>query len=209
MALTRGTLPAILLAIMKSIKVLSFLTALGLVACDSLSRPIDSSTAFDPLRAPGNLNKANQTGGSQFVAGQFVHATSDSAAFYKVRPKGEADADKLLKKGTSMKVISSSGSYVKVELDSGEIGFVPSVMLEKPDEWVDVSSPNPGERQVYPPLPSEMAEPLPSLDPGGLPPEGSIPQVIDPDAPADKTPVPPVTPSTGTFPAPKPDEKEN
>lgn len=193
---------------MKCIKALSSLAALGLAACGSLSGPLNSSGDFDPLRAPGNFNKSTPSGGSQFTAGQFVQAAIENTAFFNQRPKGEADADKLLKQGTSMKVISLSGSYVKVELDSGEVGFVPSVMLEDPGSWQDVSTPMPGEQQVYPPLPGDPSEPLPVIDPAGLPPEGSIPQIIDPDAPVVDTPVPPVTPSTDTFPTPKPEAPE-
>ena len=42
----------------------------------------------------------------RFAAGQFVRAVMDNTAFFKERPKGDADADKLLARGTSMKVIS-------------------------------------------------------------------------------------------------------
>ena len=64
--------------------------------------------------------------------------------------------------------------------------------------------PGTNEYQVYPPLPGSGAvQPLPPIDPGGLPPEGAIPTVIDPDAPSTNTPVPPVTPTTDTFPAPE------
>jgi hypothetical protein len=104
-----------------------------------------------------------------------------------------------------MKVISSANSYVKVELDSGEIGFVPSVMLEDPNAAPATLTTNPGEYQVYPPLPGTgVGQPLPPLDPTGLPPEGAIPTVIDPDAPVETAPLPPVTPNTETFPAPVP-----
>lgn len=190
---------------MKCIPVLSAFAALGLAACDNMSGPI-SSGDFDPLRPPGgNIGGPSVVAGPTFKAGQFVRAAIDNTAFFKVRPKGDADADKLLKHGTSMKVISISGSYVKVELDSGEIGFVPSVMLEDPNAAArtPTSTLAPGQYQVYPPLPGTgVGEPLPPLDPTGLPPEGAIPTVIDPDAPHSTAPVPPVTPTTNTFPAP-------
>jgi hypothetical protein len=129
----------------------------------------------------------------------------DNTAFFKTRPKGEADADKLLTRGTSMKVISTSDSYLKVELDSGEVGFVPSVMLEDPNVAAQVPITAPGEYQVYPPLPgSGIGQPLPVVDPAGMPPEGAIPTVIDPDAPAATAPVAPVTPLTDQFAAPVP-----
>ncbi len=187
---------------MKCIPALSAIAVLSLVACDSMTGPITSGD-FDPLRPPGgNVGPGVKTAPT-FKAGQFVRAAMDNAAFFKARPKGDADADKLLTRGTAMKVISYNGSYVQVELDSGEIGFVPSVMLEDPNAVTQAPLTNPGEYQVYPPLPAAgIGGPLPVIDPAGLPPEGAIPTVIDPDAPVSNAPVPPVTPTTDTFPTP-------
>lgn len=188
---------------MKCTPALSAFAALGLVACDTMNAPITSGD-FDPLGPPGGNVGPGVVAASGFKAGQFVRASLDNTAFFKVRPKGDADADKLLTRGTSMKVISNAASYVKVELDSGEVGFVPSVMLEDPNAVTVAPIAGPGEYQIYPPLPgSGIGEPLPIIDPTGLPPEGAIPTVIDPDAPA-ITPVPAVTPTTDTFPAPVP-----
>jgi hypothetical protein len=200
---------------MKCIPVVSAIAVLGLVACDSMTGPLTSGD-FDPLRPPGgNVSKPSLTASSAFKAGQFVRTSIDNAAFFKSRPKGNTNADKLLKRGASMKVISSSGSYVKVELDSGDIGFIASVVLESSD----AAAPQPqgiapGQYQVYPPLPgfgggtplpsSGIGEPLPPLDPKGLPPEGAIPTVIDPETPATNVPLPSVTPTTETFPTPAP-----
>lgn len=187
---------------MKCIPALSAIVVLSLVACDSMTGPITSGD-FDPLRPPGGNVGPSLQSTAAFKAGQFVRAALDNTAFFKIRPKGDADADKLLVRGTSMKVISYSGSYVKVELDSGEIGFVPAVMLEDPSTVTQAPRTNPGEIQVYPPLPGGgIGGPLPIIDPAGLPPEGAIPTVIDPDAPASNVPVPPVTPTTDTFPTP-------
>ncbi len=174
---------------------------LGLSACDTMTQPI-SSGDFDPLRPPGSGN-SNVSAGPSFRAGQFVRAAMDNTAFFKNRPKGDMDADKLLARGTSMKVISNSASYVKVELDSGEVGFVPTVMVEDPSAAASANGApvNPGEFQVYPPL-GGYGEPLPPVDPAGLPPEGAIPTVIDPEAPVNPVPVPPVTPQGDAFAAP-------
>ena len=189
---------------MKCIPAISALAVLSLAACDTMTGPITRG-GYDPLLPAGSSNAPTQTVGPAFSAGQFVRASMDNTAFFKTRPSGDADADKLLKRGTSMKVISTANSYVKVELDSGEIGFVPSVMLEDPNAAPQTLTTNPGEYQVYPPLPgSGVGQPLPTLDPAGLPPEGAIPTVIDPDAPANTTPVPPVSPTTDTFPTPVP-----
>ena len=187
---------------MNCIPALSAIAVLSLVACDTMTGPITSGD-FDPLRPPGGNVGPSVKSSPTFKSGQFVRAAMDNAAFFKARPNGDADADKLLSRGTSMKVISYSGSYLKVELDSGEIGFVPSVMLEDPNAVTQAPLTNPGEYQVYPPLPAGgIGGPLPILDPAGLPPEGAIPTVIDPDAPATTAPVPPVTPTTDTFPTP-------
>lgn len=193
-------------ASMKCIPVVSSIAALSLAACDTMSGPITRGS-YDPLLPAGSSssNAPVQSVTAAFSAGQFVRASMNNTAFFKTRPSGDADADKLLRRGTSMKVISATSSYVKVELDSGEIGFVPSVMLEDPNAAPQVLKTNPGEYQVYPPLPGAGPDqPLPPLDPTGLPPEGAIPTVIDPDAPAESAPLPPVAPTTETFPAPVP-----
>ncbi|MGL4399367.1 MAG: hypothetical protein ACRCXD_05840 [Luteolibacter sp.] len=189
---------------MKFIPAISSIAALSLAACDTMSGPITRG-GYDPLLPAGSSNTPMQSVTPAFSAGQFVRASMDNTAFFKSRPSGDADADKLLRRGTSMKVISAASSYVKVELDSGEIGFVPSVMVEDPNAAPQALTTNPGEYQVYPPLPGAGFDPpMPPLDPTGLPPEGAIPTVIDPDAPAESAPVPPVTPTTETFPAPVP-----
>ena len=178
---------------------------LGLTACSDMNGPITNSD-FDPLRTPGS-QLTTVTNAPAFAAGQFVRAIMDNTAFFKNRPKGEADADKLLARGTSMKVISTNDTYVKVELDSGEVGWVPMVMVEDPNAAVPqdetFGAPNPGEYQVYPPV-GGYGDTLPPVTPAELPPEGAIPTVIDPEATTNPEPVPPVTVPGDTFPAAPP-----
>jgi len=176
------------IAAMKRISAISAVIVLGLAACDTMTRPITNGD-FDPLRTPGSV-KPNTNSGVTFTAGQFVRSTMDNTAFFKGRPKGDSDADKLLARGTSMKVISQSDSYLKVELDSGEVGYVPSVMLENPNGSPATpadTGPHPGEFQVYPPL-NGGTQPLPLVKPSEQPPDGAIPTVIDPDAPTAPSP---------------------
>jgi len=165
--------------------------ALGLAACESMNSPV-SSSSFDPLRPPGTtIQPASASFGSELSPGQFVSASIPNTAFFKDRPKGNEDATKLIPLGTEMKIISLDSNYVKVELDSGEVGFVPAVMVTSPDTSTtpDVLALD-GAYQVYPPLPGGgPIEPLPMIDPGGLPPDGSIPAIIDPDAPVPETPL--------------------
>ncbi len=174
--------------------------ALSLVACESLNAPLNSSGSYDPLNAPGSgMNNATSYG-SGIYPGQFVSANIPNTAFYKKKPKGSEDADKLLTLGTNMKIVSDDGSYIKVELDSGEVGWVPTVMVSSSNSNL---APVDGAYQVYPPLPyAGGAEPLPLLDPNGQPPGGSIPTIIDPNAPIPAPgapltvdPIPDLTPS--------------
>ena len=190
---------------MKRAHAIPAIIALGLVACNDMSRPITSGD-FDPLSTPGGqVTPVAIT--PAFAAGQFVRAIMDNTAFFKNRPKGDADADKVLPRGTSMKVISSSDTYAKVELDSGDIGWVPVVMLEDPNavpaQDESFAAPGPGEYQVYPPV-GGYGGMLPPVTPAELPPEGAIPTVIDPEAPISPDPIPPVTVPSEAFPAPPP-----
>ncbi len=174
---------------------LSVSAALALAGCETMNAPLTTSGSFDPLAPAGGLVKTDTAStSSSFKPGQFVRATIDNTAFFSKRPKGDGDADKLLARDTQMKVISSDSSYVKVELDSGEIGFVPSVMVNDP------SAPMaglPGDQQIYPPV---APEPLPTFGPTGMPPDG-IPPLIDPAAPE---PLPPVTDPGAPVPTPVP-----
>ena len=92
---------------MKCILALASLATLGLVACDTMNGPITSGS-FDPLNAPGSQRDPNVIQPPTFSAGQFVRAAMNNTAFFKNRPKGNGDADKLLTRGTSMKVITTS-----------------------------------------------------------------------------------------------------
>lgn len=175
--------------------------ALALVACETFNAPLSDGGSFDPLGPPGGgIRNTDTSFGPSITPGQFVTASIPNTAFYKNKPKGTEDADKLLNLGTNMKIVSNDGTYVKVELDSGEVGWVPSVMVATSSPEL---SPIDGEYQVYPPVPDVGGlDPLPVTDPGGSPPEGAIPTIIDPDAPiplpgAPLTvdPIPDLTPS--------------
>lgn len=176
---------------MKPLPLLSAAAALGFAACDTMNAPI-SSGDFNPLLPPGGGVKLADSP-IAFRPGDHVRATVDNTAFFKKLPNGDADADKTLIRDTAMKVIRVAGTYLQVELDSsGEVGYVPAVMVENRNAHPTPPSPSPGEYQVYPPLPGTApAVPLPSVDPAGLPPEGAIPTVLDPDAPS-----PPAVPKT-------------
>jgi hypothetical protein len=186
---------------MKYIQVVTVVAALAMAACESMNAPLTSSGDFDPLAPAGGANRTGgSNSGSSFKPGQFVHAMIDNTAFFSKRPKGDADADKLLARNTPMKVVSSDSSYVKVELDSGEVGFVPAVMVVDPNTASAENDPG-----LYMPG-SGPVEPLPNLTPSNLPPDG-IPPIIDPSAPIPGDPgdaVPPPAPGDAAAPVPPP-----
>lgn len=167
-----------------------------------MNAPLTTSGSFDPLAPAGGLTRAETSTVSSFKPGQFVRATIDNTAFFSKRPKGDADADKLLARDTQMKVISSDSSYVKVELDSGEVGFVPSVMVNDPTAPMAGVAGDPSNGMIYPlPPGSGPVEPLPNLSPTNTPPDG-IPPIIDPSAPIPTPPgAPAVAPTTPASPA--------
>ncbi len=168
---------------------------LALPACETMNSPVTSSS-FDPLTPPGSsIRSTVDAYDDALKPGQFVTATIPNTAFYKAKPGPNQDADKLLDRGTAMKIVAVESSVVKVELDSGEVGYVPAVMITNPQN-TPVADVLPyyedGTFQVYPPLPGGTpTEPLPIIDPSGLPPDGAIPAIIDPDAPAISPGVPP------------------
>ncbi|MDP4623937.1 MAG: hypothetical protein NWT08_02240 [Akkermansiaceae bacterium] len=168
---------------MKSFSLLMLPAALAMVACETMNAPL-SSSSFDPLRPPGTGLQDTSQSDSGLTPGQFVTVSIPNTPFYKDKPKDNQDADKLLDVGTAMKVVSVESNFVKVEMDSGETGYVPSVMINTSSEESIEYLPGDGMFPVYPPLPEGGGvEPLPMLDPNGLPPSDAIPTIIDPDAP--------------------------
>lgn len=175
------------------------ISALAVVLASCETGQLTTGGNFDPLTAPGSgrTTPLAQTG---LRPGSFVRTSIDNAAFFNKRPKGDADADRQLPANTEMKVISDDGSFVKVELNSGEVGYVPSVLVSDQNAAA-VPTVSPDAIQVYPAIPGSL--------PPGLPDAGSptIPPVIDPDAPVipDVPLVPPVDePVVPPVPAPLP-----
>ncbi|MGE9271556.1 MAG: hypothetical protein ACQKBU_12195 [Verrucomicrobiales bacterium] len=154
---------------------------LAFVGCEDGS--YYGSGGYDPLDPAGGGSAGMAVANTGYRPGEFVSSVSSSTAFFKAKPSGDATADKLLSSGTQMKVLSDDGSFVKVELDSGEVGFVPAVMVIGKDE--QTSSYSDGAYQVYPPVDGVIPlETDPTIDPT-VP---VVPTTIDPDAPSELPP---------------------
>ena len=88
-----------------------------------------------------------------------------NTAFYARSPKGDDQPNKVLPASTPLKVITTEGTYVKVELEDGAIGYVPSIMV--------------GEKRSATEVPIMPAVPGTLTGPGGY--SGVAP---DPEVPA-------------------------
>jgi len=183
-----------------------------LAGCDTGG--FSSSGSYDPLDPAGGFGNNAPLVDSGFRPGSFVVTSMDNAAFFRERPEGDATADRLLPGNTPVKVISDDGSYVKVELDSGESGYMPSVMLVEQGGASMADPYNDGEVQVWPPPPGgELPPEIEPIDPDAP----TIPPTIDPDAPSTLPPLPDDAPTPGLGiepalpddpPAPEPGEDE-
>ena len=107
-------------------------------------------------------------------AGHFARTMIDNTSFFRQLPLSGGQADLLLQRHTSVRIIKLDPGYSKVELDSGEIGFVQTAMLEpmpvrKPDGGPDgpaVEDSKPDILDPIPPTGPGMPEVLPpTIDP--------------------------------------------
>jgi hypothetical protein len=156
-----------------------------------------SDSGFDPLSIPGSASAAIAPAAPTYKQGQWVETSMPNATFFKVFPKGSAVADKVLPVATPMKVVSSRETYLKVELDSGDVGYVPGIMVAGRSSTVGAQSgsvvPN------YGPVPSPVE---PGSAPFGVAPPPEVPGLGAEDdtvSPA-STPNSPDPPAKGSRP---------
>ncbi len=194
------------------------LVCLFLAGCESFNQPLNGE--YDPLSSPGSRNTIDTAtvNAEVFKPGQYVTAATNSTAFFSKRPTGNAEAELLLAAGTSMRVVKTEGSFVKVELDKdGKVGYVNSAMLT--DGRAGQYPPS-GAVQVYPPIGGGYDHVLPLPPAAGTPPTDlttgaplppisppSVPEVSKNPATAAPVPLPgtaPEVPAPGTPVQPAP-----
>ncbi|YCM45976.1 hypothetical protein V2O64_08105 [Verrucomicrobiaceae bacterium 227] len=192
--------------------------SLMLASCgtfNNLSQPLSGGSDFDPLSSPGSSAVSSLVvapTSPSYTPGQWVETSMDNATFFSTIPSGNARADKVLPSGTPMKVVSNKGTYVRVELDSGMVGFVPEIMIAERRSPNEIPLTGP---EV--PLP-DMGSVPPLVEPGIIsgeeiapPPEipGTPPPV--PEIPGTPPPVPEIPgtlPSVPPLPTPSPSVPE-
>lgn len=121
---------------MKITLMLSGAGILAMAACGPMSVSFADSD-INPMKAPGAGRRMAPFGNAPSVAsvehasaGRFVQTIATNTAFFRVMPKDMLIADLLLPRHTSMRLIEEVDQYSKVELDSGDVGFVLSTMLQ-------------------------------------------------------------------------------
>lgn len=160
---------------------------------NNLSQPLGDAS-FDPLNPAGSQGKApsrSQASNVSYAPGQWVQATS-SASFFLRKPRGNANADIVLSPGTPMKVIRTEKSHLRVELDDGQVGYVPSFMVaersaapSRPQvQRVNRSRTNRGV-PIVPTLPSDAAT-------DSLPPLPEVPSLPTTTPSLPQAPIPPL-----------------
>jgi hypothetical protein len=140
----------------------------ALVSCESFNQPVSGS--FDPLDSPGSRSAADDSLndiGPAYSAGQYVETSVPSAALYARMPRANEQPYRTLAVGTPLRIISTEGTYVKVELESGDIGYVPSIMVANKSAGSEVP--------IVPVRPGEIPLTGPGIDPyTGLAPEPEV-----------------------------------
>jgi hypothetical protein len=153
-----------------------------LSACGGVNRPLDSS--FNPLDSPGMRGGADvvDVTGPAYTPGQWLETTISSTAFFYKIPKGNDQPNKLLPSGTVLKVIATEGTYVQVELESGDVGYVPAIMVaERPTADQVPIVPLGPDGSVLEPIPGiHTPAPEPEVAPLDVSPVGETPGLIDP-----------------------------
>jgi len=178
-------------------------------ALKSVQQPLSNDGSFDPLNAPGSQpSQAASSSSNSFSAptttsytpGQWVETSMPNTTFFRVIPKGNATADKVLQAGVPLKFISSKGSYVNVELDSGQVGYIPEIMVIERTEASTVSAPS---APPLPPVEDTIPTSGPVDPPSVLPPapDDSASSVL-PDIPTIPNEAPVIPPVQSTPPAP-------
>jgi hypothetical protein len=121
---------------MKTVRFVRFLVPLvsaliwcSLVSCNNDYRPSSGGRGWSgpPRAIPADELDAY---GPDFTPGSYLQTINPSSPFFMSFPRIEDQPHKLLPDFTEVKVVSLKGSYAKVEVvHSGEVGYVPSIML--------------------------------------------------------------------------------
>jgi len=168
-------------------------------ALDKINQPLDGDSELDPLDLISNTSSrrkvkkiAADATGEAFNAGDYVETAVPNTPFFKRYPTTGATHSKVLAQGLVLRVIAAEGSYLKVQNEEGEEGYVANVMVV-PQGLLTGGAP-------LPDLPPVRPGEVPTVE--GLAPEPEIPSIEAP-IPVDPTvPVAPPIPEDPNVPSP-------
>ncbi len=163
-----------------------------LFSCGGFRSTGNYDSSMNPLDSPGSQRRgAAGEDSTGYAPGSYVEVTDVNAGLYFRFPGADSQPDETLALGTPLKVLSEKGSYVKVETEAGQIGYVPAIMVN----WPSDSTMVPLEGTAVPLAPVDPADPE-SLQP--LPPAAGSSFV------APEPEVPPISEERSEAPVPVP-----
>ena len=135
-----------------------------LVSCNKSYRPSSSDRGWS---GPPRAIPADELDdyGPDFTPGSYLQTINPSSPFFMSYPRIEDQPYKLLPDSTEVKVVSLKGSYAKVEVvRSGEVGYVPSIMLGEKRSSNEVPltptiNDNTNNEQLTPDISPELVDP--------------------------------------------------
>ena len=135
-----------------------------LVSCNNSYRPSSSDRGWS---GPPRAIPADELDdyGPDFTPGSYLQTINPSSPFFMSYPRIEDQPYKLLPDSTEVKVVSLKGSYAKVEVvRSGEVGYVPSIMLGEKRSSNEVPltptiNDNTNNEQLTPDISPELVDP--------------------------------------------------
>ena len=101
-----------------------------LSSCGGFRSTGNYDSSMNPLDSPGSERRgAAGEDSSGYAPGSYVEVTDVNAGLYFRFPGADSQPDETLALGTPLKVINERGSYLRVETASGQIGYVPTIMV--------------------------------------------------------------------------------
>ncbi len=204
---------------------------------NKLNQPI-SDTGFNPLDKPGMKSRSGtpsvpsagglvNSNGHGFNNGDIVEVVIPNTALFAKVPKAGDRYKKVLKVGETLNVVGGEKDFIKVVTESGETGYVSSVMVVTQGFLTNSGPGDPSvtevganETPIVPDIAPEPlvkgigdADPAPNVAPAPIPgitapvPMNPDPGLTIPDVPTPAPSVPdptPVVPSLPDAPAPAP-----
>lgn len=180
--------------------ILPVVAGLSLTSCSqiasSLNAPLTSD--YSPLDGPSvNYDSRSrvQPTGPSFTPGEWVETVMPNGTFFDRIPRGSAAADQVLPLASPMKVIATKGSFLKVELENGSVGYIPIIMVALPSNSGDTTPflppppTSPLQRSAPSSLSSEAPAPLGTETESLIPPPTTLTPTTAPEiAPVTRNP---------------------